>query len=247
MISRLAGGPPPLAVIAGERDTDAETRVRLRASLPASPSVTRWSMPPQSLLGVSGTCLLCLTGAQAERDAVAEYVCCAALGRVPDQPQAELCPAHLQEACSGPERGAHPAGVAGEALALHARQSIPWLTGLAAPGRPHSAFRPFAGRRRGPRRGPASRQCPACHAWQDAASATAARLTETFRDTSLSATACSPALCLRHVMAVRRQDPGGAAAAILLAASSAEALVAELKEAFRKRSWAHRNEDRGRR
>jgi hypothetical protein len=57
--------------------------------------------------------------------------------------------------------------------------------------------------------------------------------------------ASPPGLCVRHVLALRRRDPRTAAAMTRAAARRIEAVRQELEEAFRKRTWAHRNEPRG--
>lgn len=77
MRSRLAAGPPGLAILAGQ-DPDAEVRARLRATLPPAPG--------------GDVCPACLFAAHAERDALAR----------PAEAAAALCPAHLRDACATP-------------------------------------------------------------------------------------------------------------------------------------------------
>jgi hypothetical protein len=55
-----------------------------------------------------------------------------------------------------------------------------------------------------------------------------------------------PDLCVRHVLALRRRDRRAAGAAAQAVARRTEAVRQELEEAFRKRTWAHRHEPRGR-
>jgi hypothetical protein len=46
-------------------------------------------------------------------------------------------------------------------------------------------------------------------------------------------------------MSLRDRDPGGAGPFVRVAARRTDSLLAELGEAFRKRTWAHRHEPRG--
>lgn len=142
---------------------------------------------------------------------------------------------------------------AGEMLALHAELSRAWLTELTAPPSLQAVFSPFTHRyrwRHGSNRGRLGSRgpgaCPACHAWNDAASSAAGRLPEILQAQPAASTgAYTPLLCLRHVVSLRQQDPRSADAAVQLAVRRAESLVRELEEAFRKRAWAHRHEPRG--
>jgi hypothetical protein len=52
-------------------------------------------------------------------------------------------------------------------------------------------------------------------------------------------------LCLRHVIALRDRDSRAAGPFVRSAADRTRALLAELEEASRKRSWQHRREPRG--
>jgi hypothetical protein len=98
MIAQLADadGPRALAVIAGDREPDADIRVRLRAALPAG--------RPRS----GDLCSSCLAAALAERAALA-------------RPNAGLCPEHLHEACSAAAGGGQGplSSVAARALTLN--------------------------------------------------------------------------------------------------------------------------------
>lgn len=88
----------------------------------------------------------------------------------------------------------------------------------------------------GPASGPGSvkepGECPACRA----VSAAEAR----------GPAGSTVGLCVRHVLALRRRDPRAARPAIQEAGRRIEAMHRELEEAFRKRTWAHRHEPRGR-
>ena len=164
--------------------------------------------------------------AQAERDV---------LGRADGT---GLCPAHLYDACSALADGPGPLNAAAQLLALEAERSIVWLAETASPASLRSALRMFADRRRGSRDGGVPDECAACQA----AEAATGRMLETLRHTPA---VHAPALCLRHVMSLRQQDPRGADGAVRVASRRTESVLRELEEAFRKRSWAHRHEPRG--
>jgi hypothetical protein len=140
-------------------------------------------------------------------------------------PSAGLCPAHLRDACAGP--------AAAPLLAAEAERGLAWLAAAASPP---GALGRLAGRRRS-QAGEAADGCTGCRAAGAAAD-------QAFH--ALHAGLGQPDLCLHHVMALRRHDPSGAQAAVRSAADRTQALLAELEEAFRKRSWAHRHEPRGR-
>jgi len=246
MSSRLAAGPPGLAVIAGDRDADAEIRVRLRAALPASPAFCAQAASPPDVPGTGDVCPVCLTAARAERDVLARAVGAAAAGAL-DPLWAGLCPAHLHEMSEGTAGRPEPMSAAGAVLALQAERARARLAGLPSPAGWRGAFSPFAGRRQAPRGGSGQGACPACQAWHDAASSAVGRLLEIRQDLPADgAVAQEPRLCLRHLMSLRQQDPRNTDAAVRVAARRAESLVRELEEAFRKRAWAHRHEPRGR-
>jgi hypothetical protein len=139
-------------------------------------------------------------------------------------PSAGLCPAHLRDACAGP--------AAAPLLAAEAERGLAWLAAAASPPGPLGKL---TARRRS--RTEAGGVCPACRAEGAAA------------DQALQALHAAPEkpaeLCLHHVMALRRRDPRGAEPAVQSAAHRTQALLAELAEAFRKSSWAHRHEPRG--
>lgn len=246
MVSRLAAGPASLAVIAGDRTADAEVRVRLRAALPAAPAFSAQTAFRPGVRGIGAVCAVCLTAAQTERDVLASAADHATGDRMLNRSRAGLCPAHLHEACAYPIGDARPSA-AGEVLALHAERSRAWLTELAAPTSVQAVFRQLTCRYRGRRRDKDPGECPACHAWNDAAGSAAVRLLEMLRAWPAdSAGAHEPMLCLRHVISLRQQDPRTADAAVQMAARRAESLVTELEEGFRKRAWANRHEQRGR-
>jgi hypothetical protein len=169
-------------------------------------------------------CQACLMAYRLVRDALDDPGSPAA-GPVRGGPSAGLCPAHLRDACAGP--------AAARLLATEAERSLAWLAAAASPP---GALGRLAGRRRS-QAGEAADGCTGCRAAGAAAD-------QAFH--ALHAGLGQPDLCLHHVMALRRHDPSGAQAAVRSAADRTQALLAELEEAFRKRSWAHRHEPRGR-
>ena len=221
MLSRLSVGPPRLTVLAGEPDADADLRIRLRASLPAAlPHFQR-----------SDVCGACLTACRLERDALARSAD-SADGQAGAGSFAGLCPAHLRDACAGP--------AAAPLLALETGRWTAWLGGLTPAPRLSGAFSKLAARHHGWRGGGGPRGCPACRA---------ASTAETWvgQATLAGCAAAQPhGLCLRHVIWLRRRDPGSAGPAVQMAARRTESVLADLEEAFRKRAWAHRHEPRGR-
>jgi hypothetical protein len=172
----------------------------------------------------SDVCRACLMAHRLVRDALAHPGSSA--GPVPGAPSAGLCPAHLRDACSGP--------AAARLLAAEAERSLAWLARTTSPP---SAFAKLAGRRRG-RAGEVPGGCPACRS-------AGAPADQAVRALHAAAPDQQPQLCLRHVMALRDREPRGADPFVRSAAGRTQALLAELEEAFRKRSWAHRDEPRG--
>jgi len=57
--------------------------------------------------------------------------------------------------------------------------------------------------------------------------------------------ASAPRLCLRHVLELRAEDPRSAASAVQMAIASAQSLISELEDAFRKRMWEGRHDAQG--
>jgi hypothetical protein len=269
--ARLAAGPPPLTAIAGESDADAGIRTWLRAALPASaPTVRPAGAMPGREPGADGGCAICLAAARAERDALAQLSDATADDSAAEPSWAGLCPAHLREACTDvtgdsrpgwPHRpgGLGPADGSVRLLALQAELCRAWLAGISpAPGlRSASGLRSAVSRRARRRVGSwrASGQqrdagCPACGAWRAAANSASGRLLRVLASSSAARRQAAeatwaPRLCLRHVLSLRQAGPRAAEPAVRAAARTAELLVGELEEAFRKRTWAHREEGRG--
>jgi hypothetical protein len=228
MLSRLAAGPPGLALLTGHSDPDADVRARLRASLPgaALPADPGPAAPPTAREGE--ICEACRMACVLERDAVGQW---AAAARAGSEPSPSLCPAHLRDACAEP--------AAGRLLALETERAEAWLASLTSTAGPSRAFRRLAVRRHRTQGGEGQGDCPACRASDTTAWGAKARQTAGMRGQP-------PVLCVRHVLALGRRDPRGAAPFARAAARSTETVLGELEQAFRKQAWAHRDELRGR-
>lgn len=135
MRSRLAAGPPSLALLAGDRDPDADVRARLRASLPVA--------SPAALEG--DVCAACRATSLRERDAIDHLA--AATGPPPC-----LCPAHLRDACANP--------AAATLLARQNERAEAWLASPSAGS--GGAFRRLAVRRHRPHGDEGRDRCPGC-------------------------------------------------------------------------------------
>jgi hypothetical protein len=214
MAARLAGAMPALALLAGDRDADADVRARLRTALPVAPS----SAGPEK----GGVCPVCLTAAQAERDALAHA------------DGTGWCAAHLRDACSSPDAGRTGPRNPAPLLTRQAAEAASWLAGLTAPVSLRSEMRRLVGRRRRPASSIGGSGCPAC----EAARAAAARTLVALSDSLLQN------LCLRHMMSLGSHDPRRRAAGQKAAYRTAS-VARELEEAFGKRAWARRHEPRG--
>jgi hypothetical protein len=214
MRSRLTAGPPPLALLAGDGDADADVRARLRVSLPAA-----------AFAGSAGhVCAACHTACLRERDAVGLWE---ATDRPASEPRPSLCPAHLRDAC------ADPGGP--QLLALETERAEAWLAGLMSGAGLGSAFRRLAVQRNWAHSSERAGECPACSPADTVAQAVQAR-------SATSAPEREPVLCLRHVLALRCRDPRVAAPFVQKAALSAESVLGDLGQAFRKQAWIHRDE-----
>lgn len=216
-LSRLPAGPPPLALLAGERDPDADVRSRLRASLPAV----------YSALG-GDVCAACHTACLQERDTIAR---CATAGPAVSEPLPSLCPAHLRDACADP--------VGTRLLALESERAKAWLASLTSAASLGSAFRRRAARHSSAHGGGGRGECLACLAVDIMNQDVQARHVA-------GAPGHQPVLCLRHVLALRRRDPGGATPFVRAAAVRTQSVLADLGHAFAVQAWAHRDEPLGR-
>ena len=212
MRSRLAAGPPSIALLVGDRDSDADVRARLRASLRVAPAALEGDV-----------CAACQTMSLRERDAIGQLATATETSPGP-------CPKHLRDACSDVATA--------RLIAWQTERAESWLASLMPTARRGGALRGLAFRRHRPD-GDEGHGCQACRAtgpvpWEQGAQC------------ALSRPGQPPELCLRHVLALRRSDPPGAAPLVFMAARRTDSLLRELEEAFRKQTWAHRDEPRGR-
>jgi hypothetical protein len=225
MTLTLSAATPGLEWLAGGIDGDAEMRAVLRHALPA-----------RAIPG-SYVCAACLAAAHAERDCLAQVAGLLVAG---GDPSLLLCATHLADAALAAGRG-------GGVRALLRWQADCHAATLSRP----SVLR--AGRRAGNpawlrtsrRRRDSTAACPVCRARGHAAA-------EALDDVRLGLRAAPQAidrrvtLCVRHLLGLRMADPwAGQAAAALGAVEHAGVLIAELTEAFRKNTWAHRAEAQG--
>jgi hypothetical protein len=165
-------------------------------------------------------CRACVMAYRLERDAIGDLGPSSA-GSVRGDPFAGLCPQHRRDACVG-------SGVA-RLLAAETERALAWLGATASPPARLRKL-PSRGRRRGD-------ACPLCQSAGTAGDQALRALHSTPNQ--------PPQMCLRHVIALRDRDPRGAERSVRLAADRTRALLAELEEASRKRSWPHRHEPRG--
>ncbi|MGE5290039.1 MAG: hypothetical protein ACM3ML_23200 [Micromonosporaceae bacterium] len=225
-LARITTAPPAPAALAGEADADADVRAA--------------SCGPPS--GRPGLCAICLAAAHAERDSLAQVI-----GEGQERPALRpgLCPAHLRDALAG--MASHSRAASAGAARLLARQAegpMAWLSGLASQPAGRPAVRPLTWRRRNPHNPIQAGTCPACEAWEAAALFETERLRWVL-GASHVAPSHMPGLCLRHVMSLREPGQQAGDFAVRAAIRGTGLLVAELDEAFRKRTWAHRHETRG--
>ena len=125
MRSRLAAGPPSLALLVGKRDPDSDVRARLRAALRV--------VPPAALEG--DVCAACQTTSLREREAIGQLA--TATERSPGP-----CPTHLRDACSDVS--------AARVIAYQSERAESWLANPMPTTRRGGAFRGLAFRRHRP-------------------------------------------------------------------------------------------------
>ena len=201
-------------------DYDAETRVRLRQTIPAS-SETR-----------SAACGICQAAAQAERDSLAQVT--AVVAGSPDNNSCDwpsLCAGHLADAVIMSNPDQHQA--------LLARQFRSLAAGWRPPGagiRPPLAARLSRSARR--RR---SGDCPVCCESSDAALRALASAGRAVREAS-AAGASYPVMCVRHQAVLRGTDRQASRALSRDSVAAAGELIAELAEAFELGTWAGRRD-----
>ena len=273
-LSRLTARQCDLAVLAGDADLDAAVRARLRARLPGTASdasrrgqALGQGEPPRGRPSIGGVCAVCLAAAGAERDCLARVIDGPARGTQPAGHWRPLCAGHLRDAWADlhdgwpdargvwPDMGDGGAAMSGisrraeaaaSLLALQREGSMAWLREIASPPGGWAAINPLALRRRGLRGAAGPPGCEVCQARAAAAVLAAERLRQALRTPPAARGSVDPlAPCLRHVLLLRKVDLRAGEVAVRAAAGRADLLVAELEQAFRKRTWAHRHEARG--
>jgi hypothetical protein len=230
MSAGLRRGPPGLDVLAGGPDHDAARRAELWAALPPAGRV-----PP-------GACLVCLAVARSQREALVRAVVLGGGHQRTHTGDEEpgggpcLCAAHLRDA------------------ALTDRYRVQALLAWQARCQAAALGRPAARRRGGhltrllrgaPSRSRDADSCPACWAGKQGTRQELCRCGAVFREPLVVGDG-PPALCVRHVLALRAADPGAGRVAAEFAARRGRVLLDELAEAFRKSTWQYRDEMPGR-
>ncbi len=223
----LDARPDSLDWLAGGPDRDAETRARLREAIPTRP------------VPGSYACAACLAGAHSERDGLAQLPGLASGDNAQD-PALMLCACHLADAAEAASRSGGTRALLGwQADCLFASLSRP---SAARSGR--SSGNPVAWLRRSGRRPDMQGDCTVCRA-RDHGSRRAL-------DDACNGLSAAPqgddrevALCVRHLLSLRTSHPWAGQVINHAAVRRADILLAELTEAFRKNTWAHRAEARG--
>jgi hypothetical protein len=181
-----------------------------------------------------GTCLACLAAGRSESGQLARILRVGLAGR-PDR-GLRLCAAHLGDLAVL----AGPPGL----LPLLAWQAGCLGLGRSAAGSPGGrraspASRPWLFRRSADPGG-----CPVC-AEQAAAARRAVDDVRALLRATQPASDHQVPLCVRHLLALRAADPRAGNLTAASAVDHADLLIAELNEAFRKNTWAHRRETQG--
>jgi hypothetical protein len=183
----------------------------------------RARLPPPGHAPSAGACRVCAAAAGQERDQLTSLDLADSLAWA----SACLCPRHLRDAAlTAPDDSA---GL----LTSQARQQA---ARLAAAARSKPLVPGWRRRLAG--------ECPVCQACEAAAQRELRDLAD--MPAGPGAADWPGMLCVRHVLALRPTGSPAARAAAALAARRADALAAELAAAFRKGTWAHRHEPKGR-
>ena len=221
----LVTPPPPGPGWLTGIDHDAAARVWLRNALPA-----------RARPGADG-CAACLAAAHAERRDLAGLAQPGSRGQ-PDRRRL-LCAGHLSElALLAGREGMQPL-LSWQAGCLAAVLSRPAARPRWSGGRPNGWLRPW----RRPTAHPVP--CAVCLRSRTVARQVLGELRGPLRASRPDPGLPAP-LCARHVLALRATDPSAGRVAAHGAAARADRLIAELSEAFRKGTWANRQEARGR-
>jgi len=223
-LSTRSSGPEWLA---GGIDRDAEVRAVLRETIPARAK-------PGSYV-----CAACLAGAHSERDRLAQLPGLASGDNTQD-PALLLCASHLADAALAAGRGGGArALLAWQADCLFANSSRP---SVARAGR--SAGNPVAWLRGARRRPEMLSECTVCRARDHATEQALHDLRNGLRAAPQGRDR-QVIICVRHLLTLRAADPWAGQVTAHAAVHHADMLIAELTEAFRKNTWAHRAEARG--
>jgi hypothetical protein len=224
VLAALAAPPPPGPGWLTGIDHDAAARVQLRNAFPAR-ARTR-----------ADGCAACLAAAHTERRDLAD------LARPGDRGQPDrirlLCGAHLSDlAVLAGQDGIQPL-LAWQAGCLAAVLSPPATRASGRERRPGGWPRPW--------RRPAAHPvpCAVCLRSRSAAREVLGELRGPLRAARPDPGLPAP-LCARHVLALRAADPSAGQVAAPSAVAHADRLIAELSEAFRKNTWASRQEAHG--
>lgn len=225
MTLTVSARPAGLEWLAGDADRDAEVRAVLLQAIPARAE-------PGSYV-----CAACLAAAHSERDRVAQLAVRPAGGNA--QVALLLCAGHLADAAVA----AGPGGSTHALLAWQANCQVASFSGPSA-ARGERRGSPAAWLRGARRRAGSLDDCGLCRARDHAAR----RALDDVRNGLFSTTEDADrqvTLCVRHLLGLRA-DPRDWQARAGGAVGHADLLIAELTEAFRKSTWAHRAEARGR-
>jgi hypothetical protein len=219
MTLTLRADSPGVEWLAGG-DGDAEVRAALRRALPAA------AMPGTYV------CAACLAAAHSERDCLAQV---GGLLRGRD-PGLLLCSAHLADAALALRHG-------GRVRTLLAWQADCYAATMARPSAARAA-NPRAWLRTAGRHRDTVADCPVCRARSHGAAGALEDLRDDLRAVPDTRDRGAP-LCVRHLLGLRAADPRAGQVAARGAVGHADVLIAELTQAFRKNTWAHRAEARG--
>jgi hypothetical protein len=223
MIATVTARPTGFGWLAGI-DYDADARVALRQAAPAA----AWP--------ASDVCVACLAAARAESDRLAWIR--RASGRSQRDRRLLLCGGHLSDLMVLAGQRDAASLLAWQAGCLAARLTRRLTS---APGR---KWGPASWLRLLHRRPEAQDRCPVCLASEDAAQRAVGELRALLR-AAQPVPGCRAPLCVRHLLGLRRLDPWAGHVMAHGAVERADRLIAELSEAFRKGTWAHRHETRG--
>jgi hypothetical protein len=225
LLGAVAAPPPPGPGWLAGTDHDADARAVLRKALPAHTPYGPYA------------CVACLATARAEGGYLTRIL------HVSDQSQPDrgwlLCGAHLNDAALLAGRDGIQALLAWQTDCLAASVSrLPPLF-------PRWGGAPASWLRSARRRAHPTAECGVCLRREKAASRALNDICVLLCASRTSPDGPAP-LCVRHLMALRALAPSAGRTVARGAVGRADQLIDELDEAFRKGTWAHRQEKRGR-